>query len=274
MTLYISDLDGTLLDDSARVSERTVRLINSAIDRGADFTVATARTSATAGIILKDLNIKLPAILMNGVLIYDFGEKRYIYSAFIGGKKAEEIAEVIEKWEAHAFVYTIENEAMHTYYQELSTQAMKNFYEERRKKYYKSFTKTEDFSQIDSGKVIYFTLIDSYERLVPLYEEISQISGLEITFYQDNYSDTLWYMEVFSADASKKKAVERLKSQLSPQRTVCFGDNLNDISMFEVADVGVAVENAVNEVKKCADVIIGKNSHDAVAEFIYSQFER
>ena len=53
---------------------------------------------------------------------------------------------------------------------------------------------------------------------------------------------------------------------------MAFGDNLNDISMMETADLGVAVENAYEEVKKCADIVIGSNNEDAVARWIYRDF--
>ena len=46
--LYVSDLDGTLLNRQSVVSERSVQLLQAAIDRGALFTIATARTPATA----------------------------------------------------------------------------------------------------------------------------------------------------------------------------------------------------------------------------------
>jgi len=49
---------------------------------------------------------------------------------------------------------------------------------------------------------------------------------------------------------------------------VVFGDNLNDLPMMAVADVAVAVENALPEVKAKADVVIGPNTDDAVARWI------
>ena len=51
-----------------------------------------------------------------------------------------------------------------------------------------------------------------------------------------------------------------------------FGDNLNDLPMFEIADVAVAVENAFDEAKAKADIIIGPNTEDSVAKFIREDF--
>ena len=77
-TLYISDLDGTLLDSSAEVSEYTVGRLNEFIGKGGYFSIATARTAATAMIITKDININVPAVLMNGVCVFDTVKNEYV----------------------------------------------------------------------------------------------------------------------------------------------------------------------------------------------------
>lgn len=76
MELFISDLDGTLLNGNAEVTEFTRDTLNRLMAKGLNFTAATARTLASAGKILLGLDLKLPVILMNGVLIYDMAEKK------------------------------------------------------------------------------------------------------------------------------------------------------------------------------------------------------
>ena len=71
---------------------------------------------------------------------------------------------------------------------------------------------------------------------------------------------------------SKASAVTALKSELGADRLVVFGDSLNDLPMFDVADVAVAVGNALPEVKEAADIVIDPNYTDAVARFIYKDF--
>ena len=65
--LYISDLDGTLLDNDARLSDFTAEAINKLIMQGMNFTFATARSVYSAKPITSKLNISVPCILMNGV---------------------------------------------------------------------------------------------------------------------------------------------------------------------------------------------------------------
>ena len=75
--LYISDLDGTLLNTKAEVMPETVRLINEAVAAGAKFSFATARTAVTAVPITSGLNINVPVVLMNGVCVYDICKNVY-----------------------------------------------------------------------------------------------------------------------------------------------------------------------------------------------------
>lgn len=75
-TLYISDMDGTLLNDGGKVSRRSVEIINELIKNGMLFTVATARSAMSAAELLKDIDISVPAVLMNGVFLFDLKNKK------------------------------------------------------------------------------------------------------------------------------------------------------------------------------------------------------
>lgn len=81
--LYVSDLDGTLLNRDALLNEDVPKRLNALIEQGLCFTVATARTYATVNSILKDVNLTCPMILMNGVMIYDPVKKSCIHAEII-----------------------------------------------------------------------------------------------------------------------------------------------------------------------------------------------
>ena len=76
-TLYVTDLDGTLLSSDSVVSVRSVDIINELIERGAMITVATARTPATVANLLADMCLSIPAIVMTGAATYNLVSGRY-----------------------------------------------------------------------------------------------------------------------------------------------------------------------------------------------------
>ena len=63
-TLYVSDLDGTLLNSDVKISENSKNIINSLIEKGMKFTVATARSLVSASDKIEGLNLKLPVVLL------------------------------------------------------------------------------------------------------------------------------------------------------------------------------------------------------------------
>ena len=78
---------------------------------------------------------------------------------------------------------------------------------------------------------------------------------------------------MFSDKASKKNALLKLQDMLKCQEIVVFGDNLNDISMMEIADRSYVPANALAEVKKLAVRILADCDHDGVAEFLAEEWE-
>ena len=83
-TLYISDLDGTLLNKEASLSEFTKETLNQLIQDGMLFTYATARSSISASTVTQGLNIKLPVIVYNGTFIKDISNGEFLVSNYFG----------------------------------------------------------------------------------------------------------------------------------------------------------------------------------------------
>lgn len=274
-TLFISDLDGTLLNSSCQISDKTAKIINSLISRGLTFTVATARTSETVRLLTKSISINAPAILMNGVVLYDLKEKRFIsYEAF-PEKSLTEFLNIIRSFGSKGFMYTISQNVLETHYVNLDTPNAREFMEERIKKFGKKFIKLPDFSLcISQGKVpVYFSVSDTKEKLLPVYEKLKRLAGFSIEFYRDIYNTDFWYLEVCSEKASKYNAACNLKKQLGFEKLVAFGDNLNDLPLFKAADESYAVENAKDEVKSAAASVIGSNDSDGVAQWLLKSYE-
>ena len=272
-TLYVSDLDGTLLDKKAKLSPRSVEIIRKLIDNGMMFSVATARCSSAID-ILKQLDINIPCVQLNGVLMYDLKSKKYIDCTPMDTVTAVEIIKILKDFDRMSFIYKFDTDGgINVEFERLSNDVERNFFNARKDKDYKSFKQVDTVTVSDSDKVIYFTMVDSYERLKPIYEEICKLKKAKATLYSDNYSE-MYFLEVFSADATKAEGVKKLKQLVGADRVVAFGDNLNDIDMLRTADVGIAVGNCVDELKKYADVIIGNSYEDGVAEYLLNNAKK
>lgn len=271
-TLYISDLDGTLLQPNIQLSTQTLRILNQLIDDGLDFTIATARTIASVKPILQDLHLKHPVILMNGVCVYDFQTDCYLNVETFSPSSSQVLLSMIKDYKMKGFAYTMKDGIMSTYYEELSNKAIKSFHDERVHLYKKPFQKIADFYDLKDEPIIYFTIMDHKENLEHILPYIEATPDLNFVFYKDNYTTDIWYLEIFSQNASKYHGVQILRSYLKPERIVCFGDNRNDLPLFAASDYKIAVQNAVDELKAHADEIAKSNTEDGVA--LWLEFDR
>ena len=68
-TLYVSDLDGTLLNKQDRINPESIRIINDLVSKGMLFTYATARSFSSASVVTRGLSTDIPVIVYNGAFI-------------------------------------------------------------------------------------------------------------------------------------------------------------------------------------------------------------
>ncbi|MBQ2726941.1 MAG: HAD family phosphatase [Clostridia bacterium] len=259
--LFVSDLDGTLLSPDAALNPHTARRINALLQKGVRITYATARTVRSVSYILGDIDFTLtdaPVALMNGVLLRDMRENRYVSAAEIDPDTAQTVLDTLTDLGASPFVYSLDEEhpidgdPLYTCYREIANEPMRRFYEERVKKYGKPFLKIGSAADIP-GRIIYFCVIAGEDLIRRAAEKLETIANIRFTFYRDSYAEDTWYLEAFSPDASKKNAVDKLRQMTGAKKIISFGDNRNDIPMFEASDTAVAVETAVAEAKAAAD---------------------
>lgn len=275
-TLFVSDLDGTLLDPDRKVGKESVNLLNESISMGAMFSVATARTPATVGPLMKDVDCSLPLIVMTGAAIWDRKENRYHQASFHSENTAKRLVDLYRKHGLSSFVYTLgDDNVIHIFHIGAMSPLEREFMEERLNTPYKRFHIPEDGnSELPEhlDKVLLFYSMRPTEEVEPVYEEIREWEDLRAVFYHDMYGEEIALMEVFGPNASKANAVRTLAEMVGADRIVAYGDNVNDLPILEVADDAVAVENAVDSVKAIADRIIGPNTENSVAKDIKRLF--
>lgn len=266
MTLFVSDLDGTLLNNKAQISKESAILLNKSIENGINFTIATARTPATIINILKDINIKLPIITMNGSAIYDIKSNKYLDFISLPKKKGLEIYKLIKSFNINAFVYTIHNDHLYVYHDKLIHPYQLKFYNLRKNTKYKTFLQEELNPNSD---VLYFTIMDYEDKINAIYNKLKSFNDLYIVKYRDTYDKDIFNLEIYDVKSSKANSIELIKDKYNFENLISFGDNLNDIPMFNISDECYAVENAVQDLKDISTKVIGKNTDNSVAKFIY-----
>ena len=273
-TLYVSDMDGTLLNSNSELSEATVKKLNELINKGALFTVATARTPATVVELMRDVNANLPFIVMAGCAQWDNRKKEYISARIINKSDIGKLVEIFNKHGNNPFVYyKHENQILVHHVNEL-TDEEKAFIEPRVKTPLKSLIKCDklDADATEDDAMLIFSM-GRFNTLRCIANDIDK-AGINCTYncYHDIFNTEEGFIDIYVKGTTKAAAIKELAHEVDAKRIVVFGDNLNDIPMMKVADWSIAVNNAFSEVKDCANEVIGCNNEDAVVKWIEKDF--
>lgn len=274
-TLYISDMDGTLLRSDGRLSEYTKEKLNEFYEKGIPFSVATARSMVSALPILKGVHFAAPIVLMNGVFVYDTETGRAVKYHEIEHSALQKILDCFYEKNLHPFMFLYSDDyKLSIKYTEFDNEGMKEFYDARVDLLDGRFTQTDDLTVIEKGQhPVYVNYYALPELLDGIVEKLKEISEIDFAYYKDSYSDD-WLIEIYSNTASKANGAHEVAEIVGAEKITAFGDNLNDIIMLKGADCAVSVENAVDEVKNLADIVIGTNNEDSVVNFIAEDVDK
>ena len=268
-TLYVTDLDGTLLRSDATLSPYTVSTINRLTEQGLAFTYATARSIESARPIAGELNLRLPAITRNGAVLADNATGKHLEKALFTEEEVALLKKLLPELPRCGFVSCFAGEDMFkSYVPGDLVPGMEKYVD-----YYRDDPKMKPVKTLEEmffGQPGYVTLIDDREKAAKIYEKVRQYSGWECIFQKDTYWDEYW-VEVCPRNCTKAKAILKMKEQYGFRKVVAFGDSVNDMPMFRAADEAYAVSNALEALKEIATGVIGGNNEDAVARFLESR---
>lgn len=260
-TLYVSDLDGTLLRRDGTLSPFTIQTINQLTEQGMLFSYATARSHVTAGKITEKIMPQIPVIVYNGVFILPNGGGEPLKTCCFQPEEVRYLLELLGEREIFPIVYaTIEGQEKFSYWPEKLNDGMKAFLQNRKGDRRENPTTRAGLGR---GTPFYFTCIDRPERLEPVYDLLK--GRFQCVYQKELYTGEPW-LEIMPRQATKAQAVLELKKLLGCQKVVCFGDGLNDLPMFEAAEESYAVADACQPLKDAASAVIGGAEQDGVAQ--------
>lgn len=265
-TLYVTDLDGTLMRDDKTISDTTTSIMNRLIGKGIRITYATARSIRSAAVITKDIHFQLPVITLNGTIFVDPQTNGTIETVVFTGEELQTLRKCKEDLHIPGLVSSfINGKHRKSYIEDLLNEGMEYYLQEHTDDKRLRAVQTED--DLYKGEICCFTFIAEKEELDPLYQTVKEHDEWVCIYQRDKYRSEYW-LEICPKNAAKDNAIKKLQKQYGCQRLVVFGDSLNDVSMFRIADEAYAVKNAVDELKKIATKVIGDNNADSVARWL------
>lgn len=267
-TLFVSDLDGTLLQEDALISKESCNIINSLEEQGMCFSYATARSVYTSAVVTKGLVCSIPVITKNGVFINEPESGEILLENIFSNDEAADIYHLLHKHKLYPLVFSYQDKDEKYSYDSSNVTEGIQWYLDTHKNDKREQPLKGD-KDILSGDVHYFSCIGAREIMEDAYNEIHR--KYRCILSKDTYNDMFW-LEVMPEHATKADALLQLKEMCGCNYLVVFGDGINDIPMFKVADESYAVQNAVEELKEIATGIIGSNKDDGVAKWLQENY--
>lgn len=269
-TLYVTDLDGTFLDENAHVSKESVRILKPMLERGLLFTVATARSPATVVNLLQALPMRLPVVLLTGALLFDLQKKRSVRAAPLRPHAAQMLCRLLDETGGEALAYCVRDGQLCVYYRRLTCAFERAFVQKRMDSPYKTFVQAANYKQalINAQPLLFLFAIDSETKARIWYDRVSKIPDTVCYLYAEEYTEKGYILEVYSQTCSKATAVQEVMQQCGANRLVSFGDNVNDLPLFAQSDISCAVANAALAVRSAATMVIGANTETSVAKWL------
>ena len=266
-TLYVSDLDGTLLTSQKRVSEYSTKTINDLIENGMLFTYATARSLSSASKVVSGIHFRTPIVAYNGAHIFHPQTGERIASEGFEQEEIDNIKEIMERYNLVPMVYSfVDEKETVSWVKGSETKGVLKYINDRKTD--KRMRGLDTRENLYEGEVFYFTCIGVKEMFEEAYHEICEDERYTCTLQAEPYDKTEYWLEIMPRKAGKANAIAKLKEILGCDRVVSFGDAINDIPMFRISDECYAMENAVEELKEIATEVIESNNADGVAKWL------
>lgn len=260
------DMDGTLLTTDKMVSEYSKDVLQRAADMGVKLVVCTGRIFKSAKIFAKIIGTKAPVVASNGAYIREKDKDEVIYSKPLNRDEIYKVIDISKKYDFCPQVFTSD-----TIFSEKLIHSAKNYLrwnETLLEKDRINIHITDDiYSIIDEnlGSILkVLVMSDEDDKLLSFRKDLKSYGNFSIVSSFKNNA------EIMSEGISKGNAVKILADyfNISKDEVVCFGDGENDASMIKYAGLGIAMDNAIDEIKEIADYITDTNDNDGVAKAI------
>lgn len=282
-TLYVCDLDGTLLGPDAGPSDFTRDTLNGLVGCGVPITIATARSLVSVRKVVDGLELRGPGVVYGGAFVVDLATGATLVERLLDPSLVDRVLGVFAEIGVAPLVYAVDSAptddggTMHSdtvgWVAGSESPGIAWYLKDRG--HDPRFRPVGHARDLRRDGTFSLVAIAPEAELLPVAELLRrEFAGQVVVSLQaETYLPGVFWLELAAPGATKGYGVDDLKRLTGADRVVCFGDNRNDLAMFAAADESYAVANASDEVKARATAVIGSNADDGVAHWLAEHAE-
>lgn len=260
--MVVSDIDGTLINSENEIPEAVSNAVAQAIRKGVIFVLATGRVLNSALQFRLRLGLKTPVISCNGALVAD--ESRELFSSTLPKAKLLEVTALLDANDMYYHCYADGEKHCHDIenYGKIRALEINNTMISAERTPLVWHKTGKDMAEAVGSRAIKILYIEEdLQKMLRIKAAIEAMGGLAC---MNSWHD---YVDINMAGVSKATGVQAVADVygIDMRDILCIGDNENDVAMLRAAGIGVAMDNATDDVKSVADYIAPDNDSNGVA---------
>lgn len=248
--LILLDLDGTLLHSDRSISEYTLQILEKCKSMGILIGISTARGESNAKCFIS--KVKPEIVISSGGALVRYKDD-YIFSSAFSAEEATTLINTSRLLTEGQCEITVDTQNGHYWNYKIDPLEMYPDWGEA------IYTDYSDFNEVSLKLCVETADADIAQKIAMSIEDCNHA----------RFSDCNWY-KFTKADATKEKAIREISKVLGIafKEIIAFGDDFVDIEMLKICGKGIAMENAIEEVKQIADDVTSSNDKDGVATYL------
>ncbi|MCL1830330.1 MAG: HAD family hydrolase [Oscillospiraceae bacterium] len=259
--LVVSDVDGTLMQGGFGIPRQNIDTIERFCEMGGKFTLATGRGIASVGKYTDFIRLSAPAILANGGVIYDYSARQIIYENTLDCTVRLIVTELMEQFPELGVEILLR--------EQIVALKMNHEIDKHTALEHIPVTLTDINTVADGWNKVLFASNPDVILSVKAYVDKQKKKDERYSKFHFVQTSNIYY-ELMPTGTNKAEGLMRLCNHLgiSIKNTVAIGDFYNDLELFDVAGLSVAVDDAPDEVKNRADIAVGSCLAGGVAQLL------
>ena len=223
--LFASGITNTLFEEGERIHGYSLIELNRLIEDGCKFTVETVESPASVRELLRDVDLRLPIVAMDGALMYDMRERRFLYTIYMQPEAVTAIARLLEEMGVEYFTTTMDRNVLIIRHGDMQNDAIREVYENKRLSPYRNYApRLQDDG--DRERTIYYFLLDRTEKVDAAVEALKGApwaGAVRVKVDRRHMPEGYKCVRLFPADATKEAMLERLRQVTGAKKTLTFG---------------------------------------------------
>ncbi len=258
--LIALDLDGTLLKDDKTISEKTKVILRKAREQGHIVMIATGRPYRSSEMYYRELDLDTPIVNFNGAFIHHPRQSSWgFYHEPLDVKVAKDIVETCRSFHFHNIIAEVIDDVYFHYHD----QKLLDIFSFGNPK-----ITTGDLADFLNDSPTSMLIHTEEDQLKVIRDHLSEVHA-EVIDHR-SWAAPWHVIEIIKSGLNKAVGVKKAADYygIPSERVIAFGDEDNDLEMLEYAGYGVAMGNAIDQVKNIANEETLTNEEDGVGKFL------